>query len=33
MEIYIKTEHGLKRLGSTPPLEDFERLSNKVTEL
>lgn len=33
MEIYIKTETGLKLLGSTPSLEDFEQISNKVTEL
>lgn len=33
MEIYLKTENGLRPLGSTPPLEDFEVISNKVTEL
>lgn len=33
MEIYIKTETGLKLLGSTPPLEDFEEILNKVIYL
>ncbi len=33
MEIYIKTETGLKQLISTPPLVYFETLENKVIEL
>lgn len=33
MKIYLKTENGLRPLGSTTPLEDFEMISNKVTEL
>lgn len=33
MNIYLKTENGLRLLGSTTSLEDFEVVSNKVTEL
>lgn len=33
MEIYIKDETKLQLLVSTPPLEDFQEIVDKVTEL